>query len=196
MAKRPSSVTQKLPPEIQGEIFRLRERGKTIDQIREHLARLAPEAEVSRSALGRHVKWLEEEFADLRQSRLVAEQMRVALEDGDDADSARVNIQYLHTEVFELLRLNRKALREAQAAGQEIDLAERAKSAAAIGRTLANVTRAARTNLDYIAAVRAEAAEAATKEAAGKAAEAARSQGMSSETAEFIKAFVLGVKTA
>lgn len=195
MAKRPSSVTQKLPPEIQGEIVRLRERGKTLDQILEHLARLAPEADVSRSALGRHVKWLDEEFEDLRRSRQVAEHLSAALEDGRDAHSARINIQLMHNEVFELLRQIRQAAKPAEE-GEEggIRLGDRAKAVASIGRTLANVTRAARTNLDYIAAVRAEAAETATKEAAGKAAEAAKSKGMSSETAEFIKAFVLGVK--
>lgn len=197
MAKRPSSVTQKLPPEIQGEIVRLRERGKTIDQIMEKLRELAPEADVSRSALGRHVKWLDEEFEDLRRSRQVAEHLSAALEDGRDAHSARINIQLMHNEVFELLRQTRQMARMAEEAtegGVALGLGDRAKAVAAIGRTLANVTRAARTNLDYIAAVRAEAAEAATKEAAGKAAEAAKSQGMSSETAEFIKAFVLGVK--
>lgn len=195
MAKRPSSVTQKLPPEIQGEIVRLRERGKTIDQIMEKLRELAPEADVSRSALGRHVKWLDEEFEDLRRSRQVAEHLSAALEDGRDAHSARINIQLLHNEVFELLRQTRQMAKLAEEGGEGIGLGDRAKAVASIGRTLANVTRAARTNLDYIAAVRAEAAETATKEAAGKAAEAAKSKGMSSETAEFIKAFVLGVKT-
>ncbi|WP_439596473.1 phage protein Gp27 family protein [Falsiroseomonas sp.] len=187
-------MTQKLPPEIQGEIVRLRERGKTIDQIMAKLQELAPEADLSRSALGRHVKWLDEEFEDLRRSRQVAEHLSAALEDGRDAHSARINIQLLHNEVFELLRQTRQMARLAEEAGESAPLGERAKAVASIGRTLANVTRAARTNLDYIAAVRAEAAEVATKEAAGRAADAAKAQGMSADTAEFIKAFVLGVK--
>ncbi|MBX9873363.1 MAG: DUF3486 family protein [Beijerinckiaceae bacterium] len=193
MARRPSSVT-KLPPEIQGEITRLRERGKTIDEIRQHLARLVPEAEVSRSALGRHVKWLDEEFEDLRRSRQVAEHMHAALEEGSDAHSARVNIHLLHSEVFELQRLMRKAARDAEAAGESIDLAERAKSAAAIGRTLANVTRAARTNLDYIEAVRQQAAEAATKEAAGKVQAVAEEAGLSADLRAKFRRTLLGLR--
>lgn len=195
MARRRSTVA-KLPPELREEIGRLREGGKTIDEILQHLREMSAEAEVSRSALGRHVQWLDQEAEDLRRSRRIAEYLHGAVDDGKDALTARVNIEYLHNEMYELLRIMRQSAREAEAEGQKPDVAGRAKAVMAIGRTLANVTRAARTNLDYITAAEKRAAERATKEAAGRAAEAAKAKGMSSETAEFIKAFVLGVKAA
>ncbi len=55
---RPSSVDQ-LPDDIRAEIGRLRMQGVTIDGILVHLRQLHGATQVSRSALGRHIKGIE-----------------------------------------------------------------------------------------------------------------------------------------
>ena len=62
---RPSSISR-LPPEIREAIGALRQDGRTIDEILAKLRELAPAAEVSRSALGRHVQVLDRIGEQLR----------------------------------------------------------------------------------------------------------------------------------
>ncbi|MGZ8371111.1 MAG: phage protein Gp27 family protein, partial [Caulobacteraceae bacterium] len=63
----PSSI-DKLPPEVRALIGELREkRGCTIDEIMDKLREL--EVDVSRSAVGRHVRKLADIGAEMRRSR-------------------------------------------------------------------------------------------------------------------------------
>ena len=55
---RPSSIDQ-LPETVRAEIGRLRQNGRTIDEILAHLRKLDGIAPISRSALGRHLQHME-----------------------------------------------------------------------------------------------------------------------------------------
>jgi len=82
-AKRQPSSIDRLPPELQDTIARLRREGRTVTEIHDHLQQL--DAGVSRSAIGRHVKTMAEIGEEMR----LAEQMaRFWVEEfGEGADA-------------------------------------------------------------------------------------------------------------
>ncbi|MFT8804550.1 MAG: DUF3486 family protein [Acetobacter aceti] len=100
MAHRPSSV-DRLEPEIREEIGRLRANGHSIDEILAALRELDG-AEISRSALGRHVKKLDEVGRRLRHSRTVAEALVRQLGEEPASRTAQLNIELLHTTLLDL----------------------------------------------------------------------------------------------
>lgn len=191
---RKSSV-ERLEPEIRDMIGRLFERGRTLDEILEALRPL--EADVSRSGLHRYLKSQAKLGERLRHSRAVAEVL--VRRDGEDAQSriAAANIELVHSFIFGLLEKVEEA-EEAEAAvaeGEErpVSIVAGPKELHAVAKSLDHLASAARKNQDFIAEAEKRAATRERKEAAGRAAEAAKAKGMSSETAEFIKAQVLGV---
>jgi hypothetical protein len=98
---RPSTIDQ-LDPEIKRLISDLRiEKGWTIDQIREELMKLGQP--VSRSALARHTKSIEEIGADLRHSREMAKALVESAPVGDDAKIEQLNLELMHAMVLRLL---------------------------------------------------------------------------------------------
>lgn len=96
----PSSI-DRLPVELRELIGRLRDQGATIDQIKAKLDEL--EAEVSRSALGRHIKGLAEIGAQMRRSREIATALVGQFGEESDNRVARVNIEMMHGVVMRLL---------------------------------------------------------------------------------------------
>lgn len=103
MAKRkhvPSSI-DRLPVELRELIGRLRDQGATLDQIKAKLDEL--DAEVSRSALGRHIKGLAEIGAQMRRSREIATALVGQFGEESDNRVARVNIEMMHGVVMRLL---------------------------------------------------------------------------------------------
>lgn len=97
---RPSSV-DRLEPEIREEIGRLRGNGHSIDEILAALRELDV-VSISRSALGRHIKGLDDVGRKLRQSRTVAEALVRQLGDEPASRSAALNIELLHTTIMDL----------------------------------------------------------------------------------------------
>jgi len=97
---RPSSIDRQ-PPEIRERIARLREQGRTIDEILDALQAL--DVDVSRSALGRHVKSLAEISARLKRSRDMAEALVNRFGDAPESKTARLNIELLHGLIFEIV---------------------------------------------------------------------------------------------
>lgn len=98
--RRPGTIDQ-LDPEIKRLISDLRiEKGWTIDEIREKLVELG--AEVSRSALARHTRSLDEIADELRRSREMAKVLVQTVEPGEDDQMARLNIELLHSAIFQL----------------------------------------------------------------------------------------------
>lgn len=96
---RPSSI-DRLPPEIRERIGRLRDAGRTIDEI---LAALdALDVDVSRSALGRHVQKLDRIGERLRDRRALAEALMDRFGPQDDDKLARANLEMLHGILFDL----------------------------------------------------------------------------------------------
>lgn len=97
---RPSSIEQ-LSAEIRDEIGRLRGNGHSIDEILAALRELDV-AHISRSALGRHVKRMDEVGRKLRHSRTVAEALVRQLGDEPASRAAQLNIELLHTAILDL----------------------------------------------------------------------------------------------
>ena len=97
-----ASSIDKLPEEIRSEIGRLRQNGRSIDDILAHLKKLDGIAPVSRSALGRHLKGMEKIGERLRRSRQVAEAVVKELGDAPESQAARLGIELLHSAILEL----------------------------------------------------------------------------------------------
>lgn len=184
---RPSSI-DRLPGEVRETIARLRERGRTLDEILAHLAAL--DVEVSRSALGRHVRSMAKIGERLRRSRVLAEALIREHGDAPESKAARVNIEILHTYISDLMDL----------AGDEGEDAERAlatlrdpRAIALLSEATERLTKASRHNVEYIEKVEARATAKARREAAEVVEAEARKRGLSAETAEAFKAAIFGL---
>lgn len=115
----------------------LRRAGRTIDEIRAKLKELeGPAAEVSRSALGRHVKNLDALAERIRASRGAAEAIMDRLGEGDGR-TARLNIELMHASLMDLL---------AGEEGGAITLDP--EKAMLLGRTLRDLATAAKYDAD------------------------------------------------
>ncbi len=190
---RPSTIDQ-LPEEIRSEIGRLRMQGVTIDGILAHLRQLHGAPGVSRSALGRHVKGLERIAERMRRSRQVAEAPVAEFGDAPESRTARMNIELMHNAVLDLFM--RAAEGEDVAEGGREALAGDPEGVMMLSKALDHLTRASRSNVEFIAAAEKRAAERARKEAASAAEVVARERGISAETLDAIKAGIFGVKAA
>jgi hypothetical protein len=186
---RPSSI-DRLPVEIRESIGRLRQHGKTIDEILDHLRRM--EVEVSRSALGRHVQAMEKVGERLRRSRAVSEALVRQLGDAPESKTARLNIEMLHSFVFDFLASAEEAEGEDGAAAQA--LLRDPQAMKLFAESVQRLTQASRTNADFVAKVEERAAARAKRDAAKAAETAARESGLTGATIEAIKRSILGVK--
>ena len=97
---RPTTISRQAP-EIRELIGRLREQGRTIDEILAKLREL--DVDVSRSALGRHVKQLDAIGEELRRSRAIAEAMVQRFGDAPESKTARLNIELMHGLLMKLM---------------------------------------------------------------------------------------------
>lgn len=187
---RPSTI-DRMDPGIREIIGRLREHGRTLDEIREHLRGM--EVEVSRSALGRHIQSMEKVGERLRRSRAVSDALVRQLGDAPESKTARLNIEMMHSFVFDLLALAEEAGDEGAATQAML---RNPKAVALISEAVERLTKASRHNADFIQKIE-ERADARAKAGAAKAVEAAgRAQGLSADTVEKIKASIFGVKPA
>lgn len=189
---RPSSI-DRLPSEIREAIGRLRQRGRTLDEILDHLRGL--EIEVSRSALGRHVQSMEKVGERLRRSRAVSEALVRQLGDAPESQTARLNIELLHSFLYDFL-----ASAEDAAEGEDAKLAAEAlknpKAMALFAEATERLTKASRHNADFVQKVEERAAARGKRDAAKAAEQTAREQGLSADTIARIKASILGVKAS
>lgn len=98
---RPSTV-DRLEPEIRELIGKLRmDHGWTIDEILQRLIDLGQT--VSRSALGRHVRSLEDMAAELRETQVMATALAREVGDADQSRMLDVNAQLLQANMFKLM---------------------------------------------------------------------------------------------
>lgn len=189
---RPSSV-DKLPPEIRQEIGKLRGLGWTLDQILEQLRGLYDKAP-SRSALHRHIQGMEAIGEKMRRSRQVAEALVQELGDAPESKAARLNIELLHSAILDL------HMRAAD--GEDVDRDGQAalngnpEGAMMLAKALDHLSRASKTNVDFIKAAEDRAASLAKKEAAKVVETVAREKGLTADTVAAIKAGIFGVKTS
>jgi hypothetical protein len=180
MRHRPSTV-DRLDPEIKDLIGKLRiDHGWTIDEILRRLRELG-QADVSRSALGRHVKSLEEIGAQLRHSREVAQALVSQVGDAREDRMADLNIELMHSMILRLVTSTND-----EGDGQPITFGP--EDTMFLTRSLQSLASARKTNADMVIRVRDE----VRKEAAKKAVDAAKTKGLGPETVDFIRMAVLG----
>jgi hypothetical protein len=190
-------TVDRLPPEIRDLIGKLREQdGYTLDDILLHLRRM--EVDVSRSALGRYVRGMDELGEKLRRSRAVAEGLVRQLGDAPESKTARLNIELVHTAILDLFR-------NAEAGGDGVDadgkaaLAGNPQGAMMLAKALEHLTKASRHDVEYIAQAEKRAGEkarrAALEEAAQRASNSAREAGLSAAAAAQLRRDVLGLRT-
>ncbi|MCA3349639.1 MAG: DUF3486 family protein [Roseomonas sp.] len=185
---RPSTIAR-LPGEIREAIGRLRDQGRTLDEILTHLQGM--EVTVSRSALGRHVQQMDKVGERLRRSRAISEALVRQLGDAPESQTARLNIEMMHSFLFDFLASAEEGAEE----GSEAALAHvrDPKSVALMAEAVQRLTTASRQNAEFVARVEDRAA-AKAKAGAARAAEAvAREKGLSADTVRAIKASILGV---
>ncbi|QUM72195.1 phage protein Gp27 family protein [Sphingopyxis granuli] len=108
MARRPSrprhrpSTIDRLDPEIRELIGKLRiDHGWTIDEIRQRLVDMGQS--VSRSALGRHVRSIEDVVTELRETQVYAEALARETGNADQSRMLDLNAQLLQANMFKLM---------------------------------------------------------------------------------------------
>ncbi|MBS0332836.1 MAG: DUF3486 family protein [Proteobacteria bacterium] len=175
---RPSSI-DRLPEEIRQDIADLRRQGRTIDEIRDHLGQL--NVEVSRSAIGRHVKSLAEIGDQIRRSETMARFIVEKFGDEPDDQVGRANMRILQGAVLELLTQERE-----DDDGNPVTLSagEAKELALAVQRLVASQRMDTERQLKLRKAV--------AESAASKAEEAAKARGMSADTILAIRQAILG----
>lgn len=178
MANRPSTI-DRLPDEVRAQIAQLRRGGRTIDEIMDHLGQL--DVEVSRSALGRHVKSLAEIGEQMRRSETMAKFIVERFGEESDDRVARANMRILQGTVLELLTAER-----ADEDGQPISLTP--GEAKELALTLQRLVSAQRLDAERELRLRAEFA----KSAASAAEKAMKQQGMGADTIDMVRRAVLG----
>jgi hypothetical protein len=188
---RPSTI-DRLDRALREEIGRLREAGRTLDEILAALRTLDPEAGISRSALGRHVQRLDRLGQRLKQSRMLAEGLARQLGEAPGDQVARVNIELLHSFLSETLAA---AEDDESATGQETRAHLRnPKGAALFAEAVERLTKASRHNAEFVERIERRAADRAKRDAASAAETAGRQAGLTAPTIAAIKAQILGVR--
>ncbi|MFQ5774022.1 MAG: DUF3486 family protein [Kiloniellaceae bacterium] len=177
-----TSTIKRLPADIRELIARLRERGRTIDEILAKLREL--DLDVSRSALGRHVKTLDEIAERIRANRTIAEAVVERLGDAPESRVARLNIELTHSLLTKLL---------VGEDGQPVELD--AKEAMFVSTSLQKLSQAAKSDLERELKIRKDVAKEAVEKLdnAAKEAEHAGEPGLSAERIAQLRRDFLGV---
>jgi hypothetical protein len=188
------STLDRLGPEVRDAIGRLLDQGATLDEILAHLEGMS--VEVSRSSLGRYTKRLATAGEKLRRSRAVAEALVRKFGDQPESKTARLNIELLHGAILDLFMVEEDQAADAEDGKKRGAGLGDPMGAMLLAKALEHLTKASRHDVEFIEKAEKRAADRATKEAATAAEKVARERGLSAETAEAIKATILGVKAA
>ena len=150
----PSSI-DKLDQEVRELIGKLRmDHGWTIDEILKRLQDMGQS--VSRSALGRHVRTLQDVAAEMREAQAMATALARETGDADQSRMLDVNAQLLQANMFKLL------LAANEDDGEGIQLG--AKDAKAFADALRSIALTRKTDMDLIERAEKRAAEKAVAE--------------------------------
>lgn len=184
LKKNTPSTIDRLDPEIREMIGQLRnERGFTIEEIRTALiVAIGEERTPSRSALGRHVRSLHEVSADLVEVGVYAEALAKQAGSKSGSQLLDVNSQLLQANMFKLILAERGG----------VGVVFSTKEAKEFSEALRNIALTRKTDLETIEKAEKRAADKERLASADRAGKAARSQGLSKETAEAIRNAVLG----
>jgi len=180
-----------MPEEIRSEIGRLRMQGCTIDAIVAHLQTLYGKAP-SRSALGRHIQGLDKLGEKMRRSRQVAEALVAELGDAPESTAARINIELMHNVILDLFMHSADGA-EGVDDGGAAALAGNPEGAMMLAKALDHLTRASKSNVQFIEAAEKRATERTKKAASAAVETVGRERGISADTLEAIKAGIFGV---
>jgi hypothetical protein len=172
---RPSSI-DRLPEEVRELIGRLRQGGRTIDEIILKLREL--DVQVSRSALGRHTAMLDKLGERLAQSRQLQEALIARLGQAGESRQTRFLAELVGAGMFQAL-----SDAESLTPGEQAQLA----------RAVRDLGSALRADVDYTERLRGLAVAEARAQAAADAAASPAMAGLSAGTVEAIKAAILGV---
>lgn len=192
MARRPArkkntpSTIDRLLPELQELIGQLRGQGRTIDEIRAKLLEL--DVDVSRSALGRHVKSLADAQVTMQRSRQMAEALVASYGDEPDDKIARLNIELAHGLLMRIML----AQQVDEETGEAEPIVLSAQDGMFIARAVQSLTSSSGTVENRIAKAVERERIRSTKEAAERATTAARSKGLSADAVSAIRHAVLG----
>ncbi len=173
---RPSTI-RKLDPEVREEIARLRDQGVTLDTILAKLHELG--AEVSRSALGRYVKEIEDVGERIRRSREIADALVRRLGEAPESRQARLNIELMHSVILDLVM-------GAQDGGA---VALDPEQAMFLARSMKDLASAQKSDAEYALKIRQEAA----KQAAAAVDRVAKTKGLGADTVAALKQEFLGI---
>jgi len=179
------STIDRLPEETQELIAKLRRNGRTISEIHDHLKGL--DVEVSRSAIGRHVRTLAEIGEEMRRA---GEMARFVVDEfGEETDErvGRANIAILQGAIMSLL--TERDIDEETGAPVRLDAAE-AKS---ISLSLQRLISSQRIDAERQLKLRAEAKREAQEEAARAVDQVGKEQGLSQASVDAVKARILGL---
>lgn len=182
---RPSTI-DRLLPDLQALIGQLRNQGRTIEEIRLKLLEL--DVEVSRSALGRHVKSMAEAQVTMQRSRQLAEALVKEFGAEPDDKMARLNIELAHGLLMRLML----ATHVDEETGEAAPIVLSPEDAMFVARAVQSLASASKTTEDRIEKRIEKARAEERNKAAENAATAARSKGLSKETVEAIRFAVLG----
>lgn len=176
---------KRLPPEVRDLIGSLREQGRTIDEITDALKAL--DISVPRSTLGDWTKKIDAVAAKMEQSRVMADALIRRFGDAPESKTTRLNMQMMHTALYQVLE---------QALGGDAADGFTPQEAMHLSKALDHLTRAAKTDVEFIAKVREEARKEACTKAAEAVAVAGKQQGLNENQVAFIRAEILGVEVA
>lgn len=191
------STIRRLPPEIRELIGQLLDHGRTLDEVLGKLRELG--AEVSRSALGRYSKSLDQVGERLRRSRAVAEALVSKLGQGPESKVTRLNVELMHNVIMDLLLKTTEAQDAEPEEGEgHPPVALDAMGAMLLGKALDHLARASKADAELIGKIKEQAKKEAEAEAKHNAADtavkAAREGGLTAEAVEEIRSKILGIK--
>lgn len=183
---RPTTI-DRMPKEVREKVARLRQEGRTIDEIVAVLETLVPEADMpSRSSVGRHVEKLKRVGERMRESQQLAEALSKNFGDKQTSDLTRASLELLQDIIL-------RTLTESDDAGDGPKFDPKDIMFLATG--LEKAAKAGKTDFDQQLATAREIERRATaQKAADNAVSEAKKRGLSAETVHAIKAAILGVE--
>ncbi|KAB8123988.1 DUF3486 family protein [Komagataeibacter medellinensis] len=186
---RPSSI-ERQDEAIREEIARLRGAGHSLDEILSALRELDVH-DVSRSALGRHIKKMDEVTKKMRHARNIAEAMVRKMGDAGASQFARANVELLHSVILDLhLADEGMANKDGVAA-----LKGNPRGIEALAKALDHLTKASKTDADFVAQIEEQTEERLRRRDKKNLKNVAKEKGLSREVIEIMRTRVLGIKS-
>lgn len=178
--RRPTSI-DRLPKEMRVLVGELRTSGRTIDEIMVKLREM--KAEVSRSALGRHVQKLDRVAERALRSRHMAEALAGKLKDAPENEMVQQNIELLHGIMFDLVTGGED--------GEPVTFGP--KELKELSATLRDLTAAEKNNVERFIKATEAATKRAKEEAAATVAAVGARRGLSADVLDEIRSGIFGM---